>query len=102
MPLYENLKTTGIYIYPDSFDVKNKTADIHVEAEVRNETSDYASITLSAVVVDADGIVRAKFDGNTSDLVGGQTRSVHRRRPARKRAFLGRDRSVSIYVCIPS
>jgi len=73
LPLYENLQTAGIYIYPDNFDVKKKTADIHVEAEVRNETSDYASISLSAVVVDADGIVRAKFEGDTSDLVGGQT-----------------------------
>ena len=73
LPLYENLKTSGVYIYPQNIDVKNKTADIHVEAEVRNETTDYASITLSAVVVDADGNVRAKLDGNTSDLVSGET-----------------------------
>jgi beta-galactosidase len=73
LPLYENLQTSGVYIYPAAIDVKNKTADIKVEAEVANETADYASITLSAVVVDADGVVRAKLDGNTSDLVGGQT-----------------------------
>jgi beta-galactosidase len=73
LPLYENLKTTGIYIYPETIDLKKKTADVKVEAEVANETSDYASITLSAVVVDAGGIVRAKLDGNTSDLVGGQS-----------------------------
>jgi len=73
LPLYENLHTSGVYIYPDNFDIKNKTADIHVEAEVKNETSDYASITLSAVVVDADGNVCAKLDGNTSDLVSGQS-----------------------------
>jgi beta-galactosidase len=73
LPLYENLHTTGVYIYPEDIDLKNKTADIKVEAEVANETGDYASITLSAVVVDADGIVRAKLEGNTSDLVTGQT-----------------------------
>ena len=73
LPLFENLQTTGVYIYPQNFDIKNKTADIHVEAQVRNETDSYASITLSSIVVDADGIVRAKFDGDTSDLVGGQT-----------------------------
>jgi len=73
LPLYENLKTTGIYIYPEAIDVKKKTAAVKVEAEVVNETGDYASITLSAVVVDADGIVRAKLDGNTSDLVAGQS-----------------------------
>jgi beta-galactosidase len=73
LPLYENLHTTGIYIYPSDVDVTNKTADIHVEAEVKNETSDYASITLSAVVVDTNGIVQAKFDGDTSDLVSGES-----------------------------
>ena len=72
LPLYENLQTTGIYIYPESIDLKKKTADIKVEAEVLNETRDYASIVLSAVVVDADGVVRAKFEGDPSDLVGGQ------------------------------
>ncbi len=73
LPLYENLKTTGIYIYPEAIDLKKKTADVKVEAQVVNETGDYASITLSAVVVDANGVVRAKLDGNTSDLVAGQS-----------------------------
>lgn len=72
LPLYENLKTTGIYIYPEAIDLKKKTADLKVEAEVVNETNDYASITLSAVVVDAEGILVAKLDGNTSDLVANQ------------------------------
>jgi beta-galactosidase len=73
LPLYENLKTTGVYVYPEAIDLKKKTTNVKVEAEVVNETGDYAAITLSAVVVDADGIVRAKLDGNTSDLVAGQT-----------------------------
>jgi len=73
LPLYENLKTTGIYIYPEAIDLKKKTADIKVEAEVVNETNDYASITLSSVVVDASGVVVAKLEGNTSDLVTGQS-----------------------------
>ena len=72
LPLYENLKTTGVYVFPETIDLKNKTAEVTVQAQVVNETSDYASITLSAVVVDADGVVRAKLDGNTSDLVAGQ------------------------------
>jgi beta-galactosidase len=73
LPLYENLKTTGIYIYPEAFDLAKKTADIKVEAEVFNETADYAAITLSAVIVDNDGVVRARLEGNTSDLVSGQS-----------------------------
>jgi beta-galactosidase len=73
LPLFENLKTTGVYLYPENIDLAKKTADVKAEAEVINETGDYASITLSAVVVDADGVVRAKLDGNTSDLVAGQS-----------------------------
>ena len=96
LPLYENLKTTGIYIYPEAIDLKKKTADVKVEAEVVNETGDYASITLSAVVVDADGVVRAQLDGNTSDLVAGQSEVFTRLRPADRCAFLGRERPVSL------
>jgi hypothetical protein len=73
LPLFENLHTTGIYVFPEAIDLAKKTADVNVEAEVVNETGDYASITLSAVVVDADGVVRAKLEGNTSDLVAGQS-----------------------------
>jgi len=73
LPLYENLKTTGVYVYPAAIDLKKKSAEVKVEAEVMNETGDYASITLSAVVVGHDGVVRARLDGNTSDLVAGQT-----------------------------
>jgi beta-galactosidase len=72
LPLYQNLKTTGVYVYPENIDLKTKSATIKVEAQVANETNDYASITLSAIVVDAMGATVAKLDGNTSDLVAGQ------------------------------
>jgi len=73
LPLYENLQTTGTYIYGANFDIKNKTCDVNVEAQVKNESGDQQSITLSAVVVDADGNVCAKFAGEPLDLVNGQT-----------------------------
>jgi beta-galactosidase len=76
LPLYENLQMNGVYVYGQNYDIKGKKADINVKAEVRNETTAPASITLSAVVVDADGVVRAKLDGNTSDLAGGETKTL--------------------------
>ncbi len=72
-PLYENLQTTGTYIYPSNFSITDKTCDVNVESQVRNESGDQQSITLSAVVVDADGNVCAKFQGDPSDLVNGET-----------------------------
>jgi beta-galactosidase len=73
LPLYENLKTTGIYIYGSNFSISNKTCDVNIESQVKNESGDQQSITLSAVVVDADGKVCAKFLSEASDLVSGQT-----------------------------
>lgn len=66
LPLYENLKTSGVYVYGDNYDIPGKKTTVHVESEVRNESGDYASITLSSVVVDADGVVRAKLEDRKS------------------------------------
>ncbi len=73
LPLFENLKTTGTYIYPSNFQIKDKTCDVNIEAQVRNESGDQQSITLTAVVVDADGKVCAKIESDPLDLVSGQT-----------------------------
>ncbi|MEO6673765.1 MAG: sugar-binding domain-containing protein [Ginsengibacter sp.] len=73
LPLFNNLKTTGVYVYAENINLDKKTAGIKVEAEVINETNDYASINFSAIVVDAEGNVKAKLAGNTSDLVAGQS-----------------------------
>jgi beta-galactosidase len=73
LPLYENLKTTGVYVYPSNFSIPGKTCDVNLEAQVKNESGDQQSITLSAVVVDADGKVCAKFSSDALDLVNGQT-----------------------------
>jgi beta-galactosidase len=73
LPLYENLKTTGVYVYPSAFSIGDKTCGVTVEAQVRNESGDQQSIVLSAVVVDAAGKVCAQFQSEASDLVDGQT-----------------------------
>ena len=73
LPLYENLKTTGVYIYGSDFDIKNKTCDVNIESQVKNESGDQQSITLSAVVVDPQGKVCAKFSSEASDLVDGES-----------------------------
>ena len=73
LPLYENLKTTGVYVYPSNFSLPDRTCDVNVAAQVRNESGDQQSIILSVVVVAADGQVSAKFQSEALDLVSGQT-----------------------------
>jgi beta-galactosidase len=72
LPLYENLKTTGIYIYPSNFSISNRTCDVTVEAQARNESGDQQSITLSVAMV-RDGILCTNFQSEASDLVSGET-----------------------------
>jgi len=73
LPLYENLQTSGVYVYGKNYDIQAKTTQVNVESEVRNETGAGAATSLAVVVVDADGVVRAKFDGGAKTLASGQT-----------------------------
>jgi len=73
LPLYENLHTTGVYVYPQNMAIKKKTTDVTVEAQVRNESGVPAAISLSAVVVDANGVVAASLGSQTQELASNQT-----------------------------
>ena len=73
LPLYENLKTTGTYIYPSDFAIADKTCRVNIESQVRNESGAPQAITFSAVVVDAAGNIGAQFQGATQALADGQT-----------------------------
>jgi beta-galactosidase len=72
LPLYYGLQTSGIYVYPSNIDVAAHATDVNIESQVANESSDPASATVSAVVVDAQGQVCAKLEGDTVDLVNGE------------------------------
>jgi beta-galactosidase len=72
LPLYENLQTTGIYIYPSNFAIGAKTCDVNVESQVRNEDEQQV-ITLSVAIVDETGALCASYKSDDSDMVEGQT-----------------------------
>ena len=64
LPLYQNLKTKGVYIYADDFNIDKKTARINVEAEVRNESGTGADVTLEVAIVDHKGNTAALFESD--------------------------------------
>jgi beta-galactosidase len=72
LPLWEGLGTTGVYVYPENVKVADGSLDLHVEAQVANEQADNANVQLSVSVVDANGNVAGKFEGDSVDLVGGE------------------------------
>jgi beta-galactosidase len=73
LPLLHNLKTTGVYVYASDFDIPGKKATIGVDSQVRNGSTNQAAIELSATVVDRAGNVVGKINGETYDMVNGET-----------------------------
>ncbi len=65
LPLYSNLKTTGVYIYPKDFDIANRQATICVESEVKNETDQPVTRRLQVSVDELDGSQLCGFSGQT-------------------------------------
>ena len=62
LPLYNNLKTTGTYIYADNFDIEKKTATINVVSELRNESGSEKEVTLEVNIVDNKGELKYTFE----------------------------------------
>lgn len=56
-PLYNNLKTTGNYVYASDFDLKNNSATINVKAEIRNESDSDKMVKLNVCIKDGDKVV---------------------------------------------
>ncbi len=69
LPLYNNLKTTGNYIYGSDYDIDAKSATINVKAELRNETAEDADVTLQVDVVGMDGKLAATFSQEGTAVV---------------------------------
>ncbi len=63
LPLYSNLKTTGVYVYPKDFDIANHQATICVESEVKNETDQPVTRRLQVAVNELDGGELCGFSG---------------------------------------
>jgi beta-galactosidase len=76
LPLYENLKTTGVYVFGKNYDIPGKSTEVNVESQVRNESSGDATASLSEVVVDAAGNVRAQIKGASQNLASGRTATL--------------------------
>jgi beta-galactosidase len=76
LPLYSNLGTTGVYVYAENFDIKDKSADITAESEVKNEDSAPRSFSFEVHIEDLSGKTIKKLTGGRYTLAPGETRTV--------------------------
>lgn len=68
LPLYNNLKTTGNYIYATDFDIRENKATINVQAEIRNESGADGTYTLDVAVVDHEGNAVYQFSSAATEV----------------------------------
>jgi beta-galactosidase len=76
LPLYNNLKTKGVYVYADKFDVNGKRALLHVESEVRNEYSSPKIFRLNVLVRDNEGLLVRELQSKEDTIQPGETKVV--------------------------
>ena len=73
LPLYSNLKTTGVYVYATQHDVKGHSAVINAESEVKNESDKPQSVSYIIKVSERGGKQIASFSGQTVTVEPGKT-----------------------------
>lgn len=73
LPLYSNLKTTGVYVYADAIDITNSNAEIHIETQIKNEFSTSKTVELTVEIYDIEGKKIIEFSGNKSSVKSGET-----------------------------
>jgi beta-galactosidase len=74
LPLLTNLGTTGVYIYGDNYDIKNKSATIHAEGQVKNESDQPQTVVYEVVVTDLNGKLLKTFVGDKATIAPKETK----------------------------
>lgn len=76
LPLYSNLKTTGVYVYGKDYDIAGKQVTVHAESQVRNDDDKPRTFTYRCTVFDKDNREVCRFEGRKHTLQAGETRVV--------------------------
>ena len=76
LPLYSNLGTTGVYIYADGFDIKGRSATIHAESEIKNESNESQQVSYKVSIYDLSGKPVKTFAGDQTTIAPGEIKAV--------------------------
>jgi hypothetical protein len=76
LPLYSNLKTTGVYIYGQEFDVKSGSAKITAESQVKNEYPSAQTFSYEVMIEDLNGKPVKTFSAGPYTLTVGETKTI--------------------------
>jgi beta-galactosidase len=73
LPLFSNLGTVGTYLYAQNISISNRSAEVHANAQVRNEDTVPRTVRCEVAIVDTNGIALTNFTGGAVTIQPGQT-----------------------------
>ncbi len=76
LPLYTNLGTTGVYIHASEIDVKNKTAKVTFETQIRNETPTARSVAYEVTITFPNGRTSKITNSLRHSIAAGETKTI--------------------------
>ncbi len=76
LPLFSNLGTTGQYIYARNIDIKNNSADITAETEVKNQSKKEVTFQYEITIDNLDGRTIKTISGGSYKLLPGETKII--------------------------
>ena len=77
LPLYSNLQTTGVYVYADDFNIKDHSAAVHAQSQVRNESGRQQQVIYQVSINDMTGKTVKTFRGQSINVPNGETATVN-------------------------
>ena len=76
LPLYSDLQTTGVYVYPTDIDIKNRTATITAETQIKNEYPIAKTFEYDVTIADAVGRQIAAFNGGKRTVAANEMTTI--------------------------
>lgn len=76
LPLYSNLKTTGVYIYADNINIKERKAVIHAESQLKNERKKSCKVGYLVKIYDRNGKLVKTMKGEDIHIAAGETKTI--------------------------
>lgn len=76
LPLYSNLKTTGVYVHATDIDTKARTAKITAETEIKNEHPTARDFSYEVEIEDLNGKTVKKINGGKFTLQPNETKTI--------------------------
>jgi len=76
LPLYSSLGTTGVYVYAQDFDIRQRRATVTAETQVKNEYAVSKTCSYEVVITDNENRTIKSISGSVKTIAPGKTETL--------------------------